>query len=84
LRIAPTLPPPPPKFSGSALMRSPLTLMPCSALAVLRSGASPVTLTTSAAAPISSIASTRVVCATCTRTPADTNVLKPGASIDRS
>ncbi len=58
LRIAPTFPPPPPKFNGRALIRSPLTLMPCSALSVFKIAASAVTLTVSAAVPTSSTAST--------------------------
>ena len=39
-RMAPMLPPPPPKLSGRLLIRFPLTLMPCSTLSDFSCGAS--------------------------------------------
>ena len=66
LRTFPVLPPPPPKFSGRLLMRSPLTLMLCSALSVFIMGASALTVIDSVAAPTWSVMSRRLVCATWT------------------
>ena len=81
LRMAPTLPPPPPKFSGSALMRSPLTLMPCSAFSVFSSGASAVTLTISVGrADLEHRVHARGL-RDLHADAVETNVLKPGASI---
>ena len=84
LRMLPELPPPPPKFSGNALIRSVSITVACSPDSVFSIGASVVTVTVSVTEPICSLTSIRAVCATCTSISECTAFLNPGASTVRT